>query len=371
MKTKKKLTFFPLAYRDWSVIYCEICRKQLIDEFYKVWHWKFSDTIYLWDGKKIAVIRAMEEQTHGMVTNVIKRIEKDADFMLKLAVEVLEETKKIKKHFKKVIEKDFDKMTGADLCREFEQHIKISSKMTAKMLITQHFPIYLKDKNLQEKYKKELELCIEVRAKWDKIAAPYSDFTCVKFGEEALRRASLNQLYGKFISIDETKEIFLGKISITSIKKLENILKERSKYFLLAGGYFQEVSLQEYLTKNGWYFYNEEINEKATKIKGVSTLIVDKIIQGEVSLVHNKTEISKIKNGDIVVCPAIIPEYSPMYGKISGIITDEGGITSHAAIISRELKIPAIIATKVATKLLKDGDLVALDTKKGIVQIIK
>ena len=53
------------------------------------------------------------------------------------------------------------------------------------------------------------------------------------------------------------------------------------------------------------------------------------------------------------------------------IITDEGGITSHAAIIAREMKKPCIIATKKGTKIVKDGDFVEVDAGKGIVKIIR
>jgi pyruvate,water dikinase len=65
------------------------------------------------------------------------------------------------------------------------------------------------------------------------------------------------------------------------------------------------------------------------------------------------------------------PEYVPLMKKAAGIITDEGGITCHAAIVSRELKIPCVIGTKIATKVLKDGDMVEVDADKGIVKILK
>ena len=55
----------------------------------------------------------------------------------------------------------------------------------------------------------------------------------------------------------------------------------------------------------------------------------------------------------------------------AAIITEPGGITSHAAIVSRELGVPCIIGTKIATKVLKDGDLVEVDADKGIVKIVK
>jgi len=57
--------------------------------------------------------------------------------------------------------------------------------------------------------------------------------------------------------------------------------------------------------------------------------------------------------------------------KAKAIITDEGGVTCHAAITARELKIPCIIGTKIATKVLKDGDRVEVDAEKGLVRKVK
>jgi len=61
----------------------------------------------------------------------------------------------------------------------------------------------------------------------------------------------------------------------------------------------------------------------------------------------------------------------PAMNKASAFITDEGGITCHAAIVARELGKPCIIGTKIATKVLKDGDEVEVNADKGIVKIIK
>ena len=57
--------------------------------------------------------------------------------------------------------------------------------------------------------------------------------------------------------------------------------------------------------------------------------------------------------------------------RVAGIVTEEGGILSHAAIISRELRIPCVIGTKIATRVLKDGDEVEVDAEKGIVKLLK
>jgi len=82
-------------------------------------------------------------------------------------------------------------------------------------------------------------------------------------------------------------------------------------------------------------------------------------------------EISQMQKGEILVSDSTGPEMILACKKAGAIITDEGGITSHAALVSRELGIPSVIGTKIATRVLKDGDLVEVDADKGIVKIIE
>ena len=65
------------------------------------------------------------------------------------------------------------------------------------------------------------------------------------------------------------------------------------------------------------------------------------------------------------------PDFVPAMKKASAFITDEGGITCHAVIIAREMKKPCIIGTKIATQILKDGDLVEVDADNGVVRILE
>lgn len=82
-------------------------------------------------------------------------------------------------------------------------------------------------------------------------------------------------------------------------------------------------------------------------------------------------EIAKVGKGDILVAETTGPEMIIACKKAGAIITDEGGTTSHAAVVSREFGIPCIIGTKIATKVLKDGDLVEVDAEKGVVRKLK
>ncbi|OGI35302.1 MAG: hypothetical protein A2407_02495 [Candidatus Moranbacteria bacterium RIFOXYC1_FULL_44_8] len=78
-----------------------------------------------------------------------------------------------------------------------------------------------------------------------------------------------------------------------------------------------------------------------------------------------------MKKGDILVTTMTTPDYIVALRKASAVVTDEGGMTCHAAIVSRELKIPGIVATKIATKVLHDGDLVEVRANHGVVKILK
>ena len=64
-------------------------------------------------------------------------------------------------------------------------------------------------------------------------------------------------------------------------------------------------------------------------------------------------------------------DFIPLMTRASAFVTNEGGVTSHAAIVSREMNKPCIIGTKIATHILKDGDLVEVDADKGVVRILK
>lgn len=93
--------------------------------------------------------------------------------------------------------------------------------------------------------------------------------------------------------------------------------------------------------------------------------------RGEVRIVNIKKDMQNMKKGNILVSGATNPDLVPAIKKSSAIVTDVGGITCHAAIISRELGIPCVIGTKIATKVLKNGDMVHVDATHGKVTIIK
>ena len=93
-------------------------------------------------------------------------------------------------------------------------------------------------------------------------------------------------------------------------------------------------------------------------------------VLGKVRLIFSTKDMVKFKENEIIVSPMTDPSYVPIMEKALAFVTDEGGVLCHAAIVARELNKPCITGTKIATKVLKDGDLVEVNANTGIVKLI-
>lgn len=93
--------------------------------------------------------------------------------------------------------------------------------------------------------------------------------------------------------------------------------------------------------------------------------------KGFVKLIFTPKDIEKMNKGDVIISQATSPDLIPAMKQAAAIVTNTGGLICHAAITSRELKIPCIVGTKNATLIFKDGDLVEVDAQKGMIKKIK
>ena len=160
-------------------------------------------------------------------------------------------------------------------------------------------------------------------------------------------------------------EIISGDISTDDLQKR----KEKCVVYWLSTGI--QIFIGEESDKVFDSYKKEIIKEsgEVKEIKGVSAS--GGKINGTVKVVLNVSQFNKIKKGDILVTMMTRPEYLPVMKLAAAFVTDEGGITSHAAIISRELNKPCVIGTRIATKVLKDGMEVEVDADNGIVKILQ
>lgn len=111
----------------------------------------------------------------------------------------------------------------------------------------------------------------------------------------------------------------------------------------------------------------ETITSSVTEIRGM--IACPGKARGPVVVIRKESEFAKMEEGAILVTSMTRPEFVPLMKQAAAIVTDEGGITSHAAVVSRELKIPCVIGTQVASSQLKDGDMVLVNADHGVVTL--
>lgn len=137
------------------------------------------------------------------------------------------------------------------------------------------------------------------------------------------------------------------------------IFCESTMYVLSREQYEKEIPVQHFFAAT------QEVKE----VRG--SVAYKGIVRGVARILHNISEIERFNEGEVLVANQTTPEYVPAMKKAIAFVTDQGGITCHAAIVAREMKKPCIIGTKIATQVFKDGDMVEVDANSGVVRILK
>lgn len=178
--------------------------------------------------------------------------------------------------------------------------------------------------------------------------------------------STLRSLYPKlgplvhFIGLDE-----LRAKQIPSQEELE----QRSRHFILhKDAIHTRITLPAFLkTQN--ITLKEESPEREDELKG--QVAMPGKVAGRAYVLLKKSEVDRVHEGDILVSGMTIPDYLPAMKRAAAFVTDEGGVTCHAAIIAREFGKPCIIGTKFATQLIQTGDWIEVDAEEGTVKIQK
>jgi phosphohistidine swiveling domain-containing protein len=192
----------------------------------------------------------------------------------------------------------------------------------------------------------------------------------------------LRQISQRFNIDRETLDYYTVEEIIGLLKKgqkvSEAIVRKRTKSVVFFS-YFKnkkintEILYGKKALKIIEYFEQKKKEAKKTKVLFglVGSIGKNPKFTGRVKIVFDPWEAKDFRDGEILVTGMTRPEFIPLMRRAGAVITNEGGITCHAAIVSRELGIPCIVGTKIATEVLRNRDLVEVDANKGIVKILK
>lgn len=178
--------------------------------------------------------------------------------------------------------------------------------------------------------------------------------------QEIARRLKLSLKEVRFMLKDEVREALLkGKI-----RRKE--LRQRTKLAVFYYEYGVEKVFVGKRARRLAAHAEKSFDHDTDEIRGQVGCIGK--ATGTVKVIIRPQDMAKMRPGDILVSIATDPDIVPAMKKAAAIITEQGGVTSHAAIVARELNIPCVIGTKIATRVLKDGDQVEVDAHTGIVK---
>lgn len=181
--------------------------------------------------------------------------------------------------------------------------------------------------------------------------------------KEISKRTNYDLVLLKYMSPKEVSDIFKNpqEKSKLEMRKWKSVAYwDEEGHEILCGKEVDKIK-DDLLANNDFSNVND--------FRGLSAMTGKAI--GKVKILKSAKDIHKVNEGDIIVAVMTRPDYVPAMKRAAGIVTNEGGVTSHAAIISRELGIPCIIGTKIATEVLKDNMIVEVNANHGWVKIIK
>jgi len=177
----------------------------------------------------------------------------------------------------------------------------------------------------------------------------------------------------KDVPEDKQKQQVLTNDEIKKLSKLTNDIEKHYQCaqdieFAIEGPNIYIVQARPVTTLKKPY---EEPQKEETPSEGPKTEILPGLAAspgigtGDVKIVHGLEDVQKIQEGDVLVTKMTNPDFVPAMKKAVAIVTDEGGLTAHAAIVSRELGVPCVVGTEKATELLKEGQIITVDGKAG------
>jgi phosphohistidine swiveling domain-containing protein len=319
----------------------------------------FSKIILIHEKGEVTLYR-IKSENENFGKKLALRMEKDVNFVKKYCKKLKNLIEKIdylyfkKDNLKEIISENFFKKFLADYEKVLPYYIGVYWASN-----------YINPKAKQYKLLEETRKKVEpFYSNAEKFFMKYYKWISKRYNLTVEQASSL--LLHEFLSILRGNNHFLPKRDELNQRYIFSILLfTKHSFRVLIGD--DANKFEKYLTN--LIESKEVIKRNKTIIQGV--IAYPGKVRGKVQIISNPLQNKVFKEGNILVAVSTRPEFVPIIRKASAIVTDQGGLLSHAAIVSREMKKPCVIGTKIATKVLKDGDLVEVDANRGVVKIIK
>ncbi len=360
----KKAGFNLFLRRELSLLATSIIIISYTDGLKSIIGFSFKYICYLKNGSITDSLRVEKDlvEYNNVVQKIIKNNRLKTNQLLDKGLKLNDEVVKIFN-----TKKDYQKYTKTNLYKELKKLFVIYKDL---FLFSTVIPYeigrslnVLIEKNKIKNYSR-----LEDKVNKLRVVSLYTVFekkALSKLFQEIARRKNIadytllfNLEYSEMLEFVKSNTILTEK-KLIHRKKYVNLLTPRVRFVK-----FGRINYKKYHK----LFFPE--NNKKIIVNLSGTTSYPGIVRGNIKVILKKDDVSRFKKGEILVTISSNPVLMPAIRKAGAIVSDEGGVTCHASIISRELKIPCIVGTKQATSLLKNGDLVEVDANRGIIKML-
>lgn len=288
---------------------------------------------------------------------------KKIDAQMKKGKKLIQETEKEKN--------SISSMSDQTIKQKFLERVGLFQELGNLYFYTEFFFLDKVEEEIQKRENKQLEEKLramgETKLKAREVLNEFYNYARIfqPYIQELEKRTKRNDL--PWLGHEEiSKVIERREVPISQRGEMVWILAKKNNWKLITGkeaNTIKESFNSYFFSKNADHVKGMIANKGLYKgrVKILKTIFSDRI----------EEELKKVQKGDVLIANTTGPEVMSACERAGAIVTDEGGITSHAAIVSRELGIPCIVGTKIASHIFKDNDLVEVDANKGIVRKIR
>ncbi len=341
--------------RDFSLFITQWWRQVQTDNFVRMLGVGYTDSPAAHDGFSVAYFY-LQQDWDAIGLAVIEKLRKNPDFYAQVRVPYLDNVRQAHSFLQTVANQDV--LTPETVNRFRVLFYGLYPVLRFSNAIPSNWADSMRHL-LGQKAEDIIQMALEDRARTEGVFEAI-DSQLRRLATGSLTREGKPGKLAKFLTADELNALARGEaVDWTDVSS-------RTAGFTYCRGRLYATKDYASIFRENGYAYDEP---KVAGSEVVGSIAHDGGVRhGVVRRVFALEQLDAFQAGEVLVCPMTVPDYVPVMKKAVAVVTDEGGMGCHAAIVCRELRIPCIVGTKVATRLFSDGDHVEVNTTAGRVR---
>lgn len=347
--------------RGWSLIFCEIWHRSYTEAFYEQYDWRLSEVLYEWRAGAVTVYRAPAEFETGWNELITRSLDADPLWLHKHADELLKMVTSATAWLNEVNRRPLSDYDSEELVRILDEFVERNVTLGPRYVLMLWFPRQMESHPRREEYSEAIERAVSARIASHRLGGAADEFAR-RIAAEALRRHRAPAELARAIPLAALRGALTGeRLNLASLAAYHRL-------FLVSSEGVLHEDAATYCSRRGIPLTpaDDPMADEPNIARGIAAWPGK--ARGMARIVRGPDDFASFTEGDVLVTSMTTPDFEVIMSDAAGIVTDEGGTTSHAAILAAELRKPTVIGTRIATRLCSSGDIVEVNADDGFMQ---